>query len=373
MFLLGDALQLLVQHRHQRFAPLIGQGQPVERRREHLRRRGFQVEEEAQRFGQIQIGEVDQHRTVDAPVEEARQDRFLQQVLAVRGIQVENGARQLGEEHAGETGLGRSEDGGHFGELLRERQVTLPGRDRVLAGQPHQHRRDFRRVIDNDRQIDERDGFERDGRIHPDPALVRRVEMVHLAAGERLLLSPQPFVVDELGGGRGRRADLEHLRPIHHARLNCRHAVIDELLRERHFIRRRSLDVADVNAKPREIANRRAAIERDLSDVSAVELANQFTGDRRRGREREVTDEQLGRRDAEGELVLDGDGAERLVARRDDVQAQRARRRVDVELVHRAGEELDEPVRPGKFRGARPWNRGRSEWRDSRGIPGGGR
>ena len=66
-------------------------------------------------------------------------------------------------------------------ELLLQRAVARLGRA-LVVGEPQQHRRDFRRIVDQDREVDERDGVERRRRIEPHPSLVGRIEIAGRAA-----------------------------------------------------------------------------------------------------------------------------------------------------------------------------------------------
>ena len=70
----------LHERQHRRMA-LGGEVQPRERSGHDFRRGRLEIEEQAQRFGEIDIGEILQDVAVDASVEQPRQDGLAQQAL----------------------------------------------------------------------------------------------------------------------------------------------------------------------------------------------------------------------------------------------------------------------------------------------------
>ena len=89
---------------------LGGEVQPRERSGHDFRRGSFEIEEQAQRFGKIDIGEIVQDVAVDASVEEPRQDGLSQQGLPLLGLQIEHGARELAEHHSRDARVERTKE-----------------------------------------------------------------------------------------------------------------------------------------------------------------------------------------------------------------------------------------------------------------------
>jgi hypothetical protein len=96
------------------------------------------------------------------PVEKAGEDGSLEKNLAAVGLDRQDGLRQLSEHHPRQVAVESGEQHRDIRELLLERLLSrlFPRRsDRVIVGQTQQHRRDVGRVVDEDREIDERDRF----------------------------------------------------------------------------------------------------------------------------------------------------------------------------------------------------------------------
>ncbi len=163
--------------------PLGRELEARERRRDHFRCGGFEIEEQAERFREVDVGEVLQHRAVDLAVEEAGQDGLAQQRLPRLRLEVEHGARQLPEHDARDAWVERREERRDVAELAAQGIVAdFRFRD-VILGQPQQHAGERCGILGEERQVDERDLLEARGWIDPDPALVWRIEMIDRAAG----------------------------------------------------------------------------------------------------------------------------------------------------------------------------------------------
>ena len=87
------------QRQHRRL-PLRRQIELRQRRGHDLGRGGLEVEQQAQRLGEVDVGEVREHVAVDLAVEQAGQNRLAQQRLAPVGFEIEHRARELAEHHA---------------------------------------------------------------------------------------------------------------------------------------------------------------------------------------------------------------------------------------------------------------------------------
>ena len=74
-----------LHQRQHRGVALGGEVEARERGGDDFRRRGLEIEEQAQRFRQIDVGEIAQHVAVDASVEEPGQDGLAQQVCRCSG------------------------------------------------------------------------------------------------------------------------------------------------------------------------------------------------------------------------------------------------------------------------------------------------
>ena len=71
-----------------------------------------------------------------------------------------------------------------------------------------------RRVLDEQREIDERDVRQLRRRVEPDPALVGRIEMIDDAALREKLFAALALLVHEAGHWRRRRSDVQRLGTI---------------------------------------------------------------------------------------------------------------------------------------------------------------
>ena len=200
--------QALSEERQDRLVTLGRQIEPRQRGRDDFRRGGLEVEQQAERVGQIEIGEVAQDDAVDLAVEEAGQDRPAQERLPAVGIEIEHSARQLREHDAGDARVERREQHRHVAELLRQRLRRRHVLRHVVVGQAQQHRGERRRIVRHQRQVYERDVRQVRRRIEPDPALVRRVEMIDDPALGEELLAPLTLLIHEAGHGAqgGRRS-----------------------------------------------------------------------------------------------------------------------------------------------------------------------
>ena len=73
--------QPLLEQRHDALATLRRQIQSIEGRRQDFGRRRFEVEQQEQRLGEIEIRKITQHGAVGAAVEQPRQNRALEQIF----------------------------------------------------------------------------------------------------------------------------------------------------------------------------------------------------------------------------------------------------------------------------------------------------
>ena len=117
----GARLQALPNEREHGALALGRKAEPRQRAGHDFRRGGLEVEQEAERVRQIEVGEVLQDLAFYPPVEQARQDRPAQEHLPAFWIQLQHRGREAREHHAGDAGIEGAEQRRHVTELLRER------------------------------------------------------------------------------------------------------------------------------------------------------------------------------------------------------------------------------------------------------------
>ena len=106
-----------LHQREQRRLPLRRQVEPRERRRDELRRGRFEIEQQAQRVRQVDVGEVPEHGSVDVSVEQSGKDGLAQQHLPRFRLEIEDGASQLPEHDPRDAGIERGEERRDVAEL----------------------------------------------------------------------------------------------------------------------------------------------------------------------------------------------------------------------------------------------------------------
>ena len=333
-------VELRLDERRQRCAALGRELQPIERDREQLRRGRLEIEQQAQRVGEIDVRELAEHRLAgQAAVEQARQHRASQQRAARVGVEPQHGARELREEHARQPRIDGADQHHHVVVALLQRRAA---RGAVAVDEPREHRRELRRFVDDDREIGERDrivGGRR--RVDADPSLVGRIEMLRRSAGDRGRL-PHALAIDERPHGLGGRADVEHFGPRRLARHDRRDARVEQQLREARRRLRRPRGGGERRAEVRPVADRHAALDFDRRNAHAVQRPRDFLLDDRVAADDLFADDDRARRDAEREGTVDVQLHERAMARVDRVGAHRAGGRVRVKLAGRAAEQLQE-------------------------------
>ena len=172
---LGLGANFFVQARlHQGQHRGVALGRKVEarqRRRHHFRRRGFEIEQQAQRFREVDVGKVLQHRSVDAAVEKTRENRLAQKCLPRLRLEVEDGASELAEHDSRDVRIERRKERGDVAELAAERIVVRDlALGDVVLGEPEQHSGERCGVLREQGEVDERhliDARGRIDRIHP--------------------------------------------------------------------------------------------------------------------------------------------------------------------------------------------------------------
>ena len=95
--------------------------EPRQRAGHDFRRGGLEVEQEAQRVRQIEVGEVLQDLAFYPPVEQARQDRTAEEHLPAFWIQLQHRGCEAREHHACDARIDGGEQRRHVTELLLER------------------------------------------------------------------------------------------------------------------------------------------------------------------------------------------------------------------------------------------------------------
>ena len=182
-------VDLGLHERQQRRLPLGREIEARERGRDHLRCGGFEIEQQAERFREIDVGKVLEHRAVDLAVEQAGQDGLAQQRLPRLRLEVEDGARQLPEHDPRDAWIERREERRDVAELPAQRIVADLGVRDVVLGQPQQHAGERRGILSEERQVDERDLLEAGSGVDADPALVWWIEMIDRPAGGEELVA----------------------------------------------------------------------------------------------------------------------------------------------------------------------------------------
>ena len=209
---------------------------------------------QAERFREIDVGKVLEHRAVDLAVEEAGQDGLAQQRLARLRLEVEDGARQLPEHDPRDAWVERCEERRDVAELPAQRIVADLGVRDVVLGQPQQHAGERRGILSEERQVDERDLLEAGSGVDADPALVWWIEMIDRPAGGEELGTAGALLLDQAGDRSRRRADLEHLRPVSGAQADPADAVLLEEIDQAEVKPVPGVALDEIEAEPPQLA-----------------------------------------------------------------------------------------------------------------------
>ena len=271
----GAGLQPLADERQHRVVSLGRQIQLGQRGRHDLRRRRLEVEQEAQRVGQIEIREVAQDFSLHPAVEEARKDRAPQQVLAPARVQIEHGVREAREHDPCDARIERGKERRDIAELLRQRIVRRSGRV-LIVGQPEQHRSERGGVVDQQGEIDQRHRGKACRGVEAHPALVGRIQVIDRTAAGEHRLTPGALLVDQCGEGFRGGIDRHHFRPVGRPQGDARDTVLGEQLDQIQVLVSAIAAGQQVEAEMRELARRRVALDADLGDTRGVEPAGQL-------------------------------------------------------------------------------------------------
>ena len=363
-------VDLGLHERQQRRLPLGWEVEARERRRDHFRCGGFEIEQQAERFREIDVGKVLEHRAVDLAVEEAGQDGLAQQRLARLRLEVEDGARQLPEHDPRDAWIERREERRDVAELPAQRIVADLGVRDVVLGQPQQHAGERRGILSEERQVDERDLLEAGSGIDADPALVWWIEMIDRPAGGEELGTAGALLLDEARDRSRRRADLEHLRPVGGAQADPADAVLLEEIDQAEVKPVPGVALDEIEAEPPQLAAGSTAFDRYLGDGGGVEPARELLLDDGAAADAHLVDDELARHDAEHQLLAAVECDQRPLAGLNGRLADLAGRRIGVELLNRARQEQEELVDRGVVgwagRRAAPAGRGRQAQLDGR-------
>ena len=335
------AAQMRLHQRRHRLPPIGRQVESIQRGRQQFRRRGFQVHQQTERFGEVDVRKVAEDRAVRAAVEQRREDRPPEQIGPPLRSEIEHRARQLREHHACQRRIEGREQCRHVAEFLLKRSIAR-FRARLIVGEAQEHRGDVGRVVDEDGEIHERDRVEDRGGVEPDPPFVGRIQIAGRSGRGHERLAAAALARDEIAARRERCADRQHLRAVSQVRRDRLDPVLGEQLREGRLGLAQIIATQDVGRKSRQVALRRDAIDVERRHMRAMQPADDLVLDNRAGADPDVVDDQLARGDAACQPIASLERREHLVARGDRVRAQRAGRRVGMELPDRAGEQLQE-------------------------------
>ena len=335
----------------------VALGREVEarqRRRHHLRRRGFEIEQQAQGFREVDVGKVLQHRSVDAAVEEARENCLAQKRLPRLRLEVEDGASELAEHDSRDMRIERRKERRDVAELAAERIVVRDlALGDVVLGEPEQHTGEGGGVLREQRKVDERHLIDARGRIDSDPSLVGRIQVIDWATGGKKLVAARALMFDQRRHRRRRRANLEDLWPICGAKGNPADAVLFEEVDQAEVqpVARVALD--QVETEPSELTARDAALDRHLRDRCGMEASRQLLFDDGAAADAHFVDDHLAGHHAENELLATVERNERALARVNRGLADLAGWRIGVKLLDRAREQQQELVDRGRVGGPR--------------------
>ena len=129
---------------------------------------------------------------------------------------------------------------------------------------------------------------------------------------------------------------------MRHAGGDCAHAVLGESLGEGDALAFEIVGADEVDAEAREIARRRGAVDVERGHAGFEQASSQLVLDDGAGADRRLVHDEVVRRDAERESVAQWNRAQRVVARGDRLDADRARRGVGMELPDGPGQEFQD-------------------------------
>ena len=330
------------QHRRMAFG---GEVQPRERSGHDFRRGRFEIEEQAQRFGKIDIGEIVQDVAVDTSVEEPRQDGLPQQALPLLGLQIEHGARELAEHHSRHARVERAEECRDVAELPAQRLFAADlRRVDVVFSQPQEHARERRRILREERKIGERYLLVVRGRIDPHPALVRWIQVIDRAALRQDLFAASTLIGDQAREWSRRRADLDDLRTIRGAQGDAADAMLFQQIDEALLQAKAWVALNQVEAEPRKLPARSPALNRHLRDRGSVQPARELMLDHRPRPDANFVDDDLSRHHPEDKLFAVLEGQQRPLAGVDCRKADLTGGRIGMELLDGASQQQEKLV-----------------------------
>ena len=144
-----------------------------------MRGRSIEIEQKAECLREIDVGKLPEHGFAIQPsVEKARQNRALQQRSPPVRFERQDGVRELREQDPAETRIKRADHHHDVAVATFQRGGPCDVVGGVLVDQPREHRGKFRGIVDEHRQVEQRNRFVRDAWVQTNPALVRRVEML---------------------------------------------------------------------------------------------------------------------------------------------------------------------------------------------------
>jgi len=147
--------QFRLDERHDGLAATGRQVQPIQRRRQEFGRRRFEIEQQAQRVGQIDLGKlVEYGLAVHAAVEQAGQNRAAQQGLPPIGIEIQDRTGEAREQNPRQVRIERADQRHDVAVFLFQCSSRI-GAALVIVGQAHEHAGELGRVVDEQREIDQ--------------------------------------------------------------------------------------------------------------------------------------------------------------------------------------------------------------------------
>ena len=184
-----------------------------------------------------------------------------QQRAAAIGVEIEHGPRELGQQQASDVRLERADHHHHVVVAIVQRFAV----GRIVGGavdEPAEDRRELTRIVDQQRQIDERQRRVLERQVGAQPALVGRIQVLR-RTGDCCRLLARALEIHHPQHRRLRRTDVEHLGLRRHPRHDGADAGVEQPLGECRTLAHRLDRGGEQRAKRRPIAPGRAAIEFD--------------------------------------------------------------------------------------------------------------
>ena len=335
----GARLQALSNQREHGALALGRKVEPRQRAGHDFRRGGLEVEQEAERVRQIEVGEVLQDLAFYPSVEQARQDGPAQEHLPAFWIQLQH--RVASRENI--TRAMRGSRAPNSVATSLNFCASASAGDCVSASSSVRRKSieaSDDRIVDEQREIDKGNRREPGRGVQPDPALVWRVEVIHRSAAREHFFAAGPLIVDERRDGAGRGVNAENFGAVRLPQRDAADAMLGEHLREVQALLATIGAGEQVERKVRQLAGRGCALDRDLCDAGAVEPARELAFDQCAPAHRHFVDGQLVRRNAEVQVIALLELRQRAVPRLDCLLAEGAGGRVRVKLLNGAREEL---------------------------------